>query len=542
MLVARGLSRIQYQSHFLTRNKSRLVATRAVQVETELKDVSNPPSELTSYQADGAAPPQTPPVSYPVAAPAVSAVETADNSPKIADLDAQRFQLHPSVQYWQSFTSYINTTFVNTDLRSLPATLQQLVQQTSDSAVLRDPQAAAYWAYHTARMSFFIGQAVTGLSAHHLSETLPSSLTGLSSSWAEGGDISSGGGTQGKEGFSSADAKTPFQRISSNAGRELLNRVNEALATFQQDYDNIRAGIYPMPWDMTPSHRQNNPLFMLARTAQSMQEFVATLRRRVRGQAQSVWLSSSLYPQYYTKTYHYQTDGWLSDRSAGIYEHNTELLFLGRQDAMQRTSLLPIAEYVREAALGGRSPRDMKLLEVAAGTGRFHTFIKDAYPEMPSVVSDLSPFYLARARNNLSYWRALRQPGRRLGGVDDTGVTRFLQTAAEQIDAPDQEYDLVMCVYVFHELPEAIRRRAAAEFFRVLKPGGMAVLTDSVQLGDRPAWDESIGAFGDFNEPYYRSYISSDLGAMFEEVGFLCDTKYLCSATKTLSFRKPLKD
>ncbi|GIL81673.1 hypothetical protein Vretifemale_10697, partial [Volvox reticuliferus] len=129
---------------------------------------------------------------------------------------------------------------------------------------------------------------------------------------------------------------------------------------------------------------------------------------------------------------------------------------------------------------------------------------QDAYPEMPSVVSDLSPFYLARARNNLNYWRALRQPGRRLGGVDDTGVTRFLQTAAEQIDGPDQEYDLVVCVYLFHELPEAIRRRAATEFFRVLKPGGMVVLTDSVQLGDRPSWDKSIGLFGDFNEPYYR--------------------------------------
>ncbi|GLI61171.1 hypothetical protein VaNZ11_003459 [Volvox africanus] len=540
MLVACGLRRMKYPNQFLTRNtRCRLVATRAVQVETEVKDASNAPSELKSYQADGATPPQTPPVSYPVAAPAVSAVDAVEISPKVADLDAQRFQLHPSVQYWQSFTSYINTTFVDTDLRSLPATLQQLVQRTSDSAVLRDPRAAAYWAYHTARMSFFIGQAVTGLFAHHLSETLPSSITGLSSSWAEGGNISSGG-TQRKEGFSSADAKTPFQRISSNAGRELLNRVNEVLGTFGQDYDNIRAGIYPMPWDMTPSHRQNNPLFMLARTTQSMRESVATLRRRVRGQAQPMWLSSSLYPQYYTKTYHYQTDGWLSDRSARIYEHNTELLFLGRQDAMQRTSLLPIAEYMREATLGGRSPRDVKLLEVAAGTGRFHTFIKDAYPEMPSVVSDMSPFYLDRARNNLSYWRALRQPGRRLGGVDDTGVTRFLQTAAEQIDAPDQEYDLVVCLYLFHELPEAVRRQAAAEFFRVLQPGGMAVLTDSVQLGDRPAWDESIGAFGDFNEPYYRSYVSCDLGAMFEEVGFMCDTKYLCSATKTLSFRKPL--
>ncbi len=57
---------------------------------------------------------------------------------------------------------------------------------------------------------------------------------------------------------------------------------------------------------------------------------------------------------------------------------------------------------------------------------------------------------------------------------------------------------------LFHELPEAIRRRAASEFFRLLAPGGLLVLTDSVQAGDRLALDTVLPAFGDFNEPYYR--------------------------------------
>ena len=65
-----------------------------------------------------------------------------------------------------------------------------------------------------------------------------------------------------------------------------------------------------------------------------------------------------------------------------------------------------------------------------------------------------------------------------------------------------QQYHLqVLCVYLFHELPETPRRRAAFEFARVLKPGGIMILADSCQLGDRPVKDraKAKGTFGDFN-------------------------------------------
>lgn len=54
----------------------------------------------------------------------------------------------------------------------------------------------------------------------------------------------------------------------------------------------------------------------------------------------------------------------------------------------------------------------------------------------------------------------------------------------------------VVCVYLFHELPESARLAAAQEMFRVLKPGGLCVLVDSAQIGDRPPWDPYIGNFG----------------------------------------------
>ncbi len=54
----------------------------------------------------------------------------------------------------------------------------------------------------------------------------------------------------------------------------------------------------------------------------------------------------------------------------------------GRQDAMQRTALVPISQH-----LAGRPLQGVRLLEVAAGTGRFHTFLKDNYPELQTTCS-----------------------------------------------------------------------------------------------------------------------------------------------------------
>ena len=97
----------------------------------------------------------------------------------------------------------------------------------------------------------------------------------------------------------------------------------------------------------------------------------------------------------------------------------------------------------------------------------------------------------------------------------------------------------VLSIYLFHELPPEIRRKAAKEMARVLKPGGMLILTDSNQLGDRLPMDSTMGAFQEFNEPWYGTFIAEDFGAMFKEVGLECDEKLIGSSTKVLSFRKP---
>lgn len=95
-----------------------------------------------------------------------------------------------------------------------------------------------------------------------------------------------------------------------------------------------------------------------------------------------------------------------------MYETSTETLFIGRQDAMQRHSLLPITSWLASRGLPS-SGEGASLLEVACGTGRFMTFVRDNYPGMNLTASELSPFYLQASGS----WNEARQRQARLNFV-----------------------------------------------------------------------------------------------------------------------------
>eukprot|EP01024_Parvocaulis_polyphysoides_P051197 TRINITY_DN5028_c1_g1_i2.p1 TRINITY_DN5028_c1_g1~~TRINITY_DN5028_c1_g1_i2.p1 ORF type:complete len:359 (+),score=23.96 TRINITY_DN5028_c1_g1_i2:146-1078(+) len=308
------------------------------------------------------------------------------------------------------------------------------------------------------------------------------------------------------------------------------------MRAYRQDLDNIRVGLYKLPWDMTTlENRQFNPRYVLRSTSRSIQEAISVIGRKQNNNQEPLWLDSNLYPDYYKNTFHFQTDGWMSTKSAKVYEAATEMIFFGRQDVMQRHVLIPFKKWFEKQH---KSANELVALEVAAGTGRFATFFKDNYPNIILNISDLSPFYLEEARNNLLRWLEVRNKGQDLGGYLGTGST-FIQMAAENLAVDDESQDIIFCIYLFHEIPLDVRNQVMKEFARVLRPGGILILADSIQLGDRPAMDNSIGTFGDFNEPHYRSYIEYDFGKAFKEVGLECDMKVSCSATKVLSAIKP---
>lgn len=284
-------------------------------------------------------------------------------------------------------------------------------------------------------------------------------------------------------------------------------------ALLQRDLDNAASGLYPeeLLVDM-PSRRR------LAR-------FIADVPRSRRRRQARAWrdlppdLDLSSYPPYYRRTFHWQTDGWFSKRSAAIYDVSVEVLFLGSADVMRRQAIPPLVHFAR-----AQPERPLRLLDVACGTGRFLRQLAAALPDARLTGLDLSAWYLQEAREQLSSVRHLS----------------LVEHDAEALPFRDRTYDALTCIYLIHEVPPRARTEILAEMLRVLVPGGLCVLVDAVQLVDHPELEPVLDAFHkSFHEPFFRSYIEGDLAQAARAAGFEIDRVETHHVSKVVVARKP---
>jgi ubiquinone/menaquinone biosynthesis C-methylase UbiE len=204
-------------------------------------------------------------------------------------------------------------------------------------------------------------------------------------------------------------------------------------------------------------------------------------------------------PRYYQRNFHFQKDGYLSPESADLYEHQVEILFGGAADAMRRMILEPLGD-----KFGKTDGRGLRILEIGAGTGRTSRMLRAVYPKAHLTVTELSDPYLKRAR-------------RELRGSDRID---FVQCAGEELPFHSSHFDAVVSVFLFHELPEEVRRQVLEESLRVLKPGGVIAAVDSIQRHDAPGWSPMLDQFPvDFHEPFYRNYLDAPLEGLLESAG-----------------------
>lgn len=277
--------------------------------------------------------------------------------------------------------------------------------------------------------------------------------------------------------------------------RELMADLGQLLMA---DAACVQAGLYPAMADAA-----EGPSAYARRVRAMFADLPKALARREAAEADSAKQAADAeaLPDYFTQDFHFQTGGYLTDESAGLYDVQVETLFMGTAGPMRRALLRPIAE-----ALTGRDQRRCTLLDVACGTGRLLRQVRLAWPALRLVGLDLSKPYLSEARRHLAGLRPVE----------------WLAANAEAIPLPDASCDIVTSVYLFHELPPDVRRTVVREFARVLKPRGRLIFMDSLQMGDKPGWDGLLEAFPvRFHEPYFRHYAIDDLEGLFTDAGLV---------------------
>ena len=279
-----------------------------------------------------------------------------------------------------------------------------------------------------------------------------------------------------------------------------LQAANAAL--MEVDWEEAEQGLYPTsllfdaPW-----------LDWAARYPMVWLDMPSTWNRRSERNVTDLpkEVQSDNYPDYYLQNFHHQTDGYLSDHSASLYDLQVEILFNGTADPMRRRVIKPLLQGLR--AFADRPSSQLRVLDVATGTGRTLRQLRAALPDSQLVGLDLSAAYLRQANRWLS-----QLPNE---------CPQLVQGNGEAMPFANDSMQGVTCVFLLHELPGDARQNVINDCFRVLEPGGVLVLADSVQLADSPQFETAMDNFRRvFHEPYYRDYISDDIDERLQQAGF----------------------
>ncbi len=277
--------------------------------------------------------------------------------------------------------------------------------------------------------------------------------------------------------------------------RELLELRRRLRALLRRDVDNVAEGLYGEDLLFGFPVREYG-----AQLPQLALEILRMLRRARRGLVRDLPHDVDLgaYPAYFRRNFHWQTDGYLSRRSAELYDLGVEFMFLGTADVMRRQAIAPLARELRTRNGSAR------VLDVACGTGRFLEQLTRAFPDHDYTGVDLSPYYVTRARELLE--------GRRVN---------LVTANAEALPFGDASFDAETSVFLFHELPLAARKNVLREMRRVLAPGGLLVIEDAAQLADAPALATPLENFGrEMNEPFFLEYLRWDVERELVMAGF----------------------
>jgi SAM-dependent methyltransferase len=215
------------------------------------------------------------------------------------------------------------------------------------------------------------------------------------------------------------------------------------------------------------------------------------------------WDPDFIYPDYATVDIHIQPGGYTGKPLVGLtYDYGTKVFFGGANDG----DVLHHRVATKTAI-----PQDGKVaraLEIGCSIGQFACGLKKRFPEAEVWGTDIGAPMVRYA-----HWRTIQQ------NLD----VHYAQMPAEDMDFPDNHFDLVVSHLMFHETPIPVIKRVLTEVIRVLRPGGTFVVWDFQTA------KHNVGGYGTFlgmmdgcdnGEPYAVGFVNADIEQLMTDAGF----------------------
>jgi ubiquinone/menaquinone biosynthesis C-methylase UbiE len=146
---------------------------------------------------------------------------------------------------------------------------------------------------------------------------------------------------------------------------------------------------------------------------------------------------------------------------------------------------------------------DYRVLEIGCGTGNLTIRAKRAHPSIEMIGSDPDPLALRRAQRKAA----------RLSGI------RFERGYAQRLPYSDGEFDRVLSSMMLHHLDSDAKTAAAAEVFRVLRPGGRLHVVD---MGGNMSAHDGLSARLTLRSPLAVGNLGGAIPRVLRSVGFDC--------------------
>ncbi len=191
------------------------------------------------------------------------------------------------------------------------------------------------------------------------------------------------------------------------------------------------------------------------------------------------------------------TAGALYDKGSFIY---TQGLFGPRMDGIGKATALMIAQ-----TWPGLKPQ--KILEIGCTAGGSTSGLKLGFPDAEIHAIDVGPSCLRYAHAR----------------AESLGLAiHFHLMSAEDLKFEDESFDLVNCPATLHEMSHGAVFNVFKEAFRVLKPGGVFLLSELPPYAGVDAWTQFMRDWDTYNnnEPFWGTIHEMDLGEIAAAMGF----------------------